>query len=226
MTDFLKEYGEELVRLGYTVLPIKPGTKRPDIKDWPRHATTEADVRAWYSNGRAHHGVGINARNTPAIDVDVLDPAVADAMSRAIDETFPGVALMTRSGKGSKFAVPFRSEQPFKKLTSIAYTDGTNEHKVEVLGDGQQWWLTLYTLTQKNLTDGSMEYLTREYGERLALTYPYSLSATLNALLTHSTYLRPPRLRKAPGVPFQPRFLRYLIEWLMTRSLFTRRRRA
>jgi hypothetical protein len=139
MTQFLKLYGEELVELGYTVLPIKPGTKRPDIKDWPRHATTLADVRAWYSNGRAQHGVGINARNTPAIDVVVMDEEVAEAMSRAIDRIFPGVALMTRTGLAPKFLIPFRSDEPFRKLTSGVYTDGKHEHKVEVLGDGQQW---------------------------------------------------------------------------------------
>lgn len=139
MTQFLKLYGEQLVELGYTVLPIRPGTKRPDIKDWPRHATTVDDVRAWYSNGRAQHGVGINARNTPAIDVDVLDPEVAQSMSDAIDEIFPGVALMTRTGLAPKFLIPFRSDEPFRKLSSATYTDGQHDHKVEILGDGQQW---------------------------------------------------------------------------------------
>jgi hypothetical protein len=139
MTQYLKLYGERLVELGYTVLPIKPGSKRPDIKDWPRHATTAANVVAWYSNGRAQHGVGINARNTPAIDVDVLDPEVAQAMSDAIDQVFPGVALMTRTGLAPKFLIPFRSDEPFRKLVSQTYTDGKRDHKVEILGDGQQF---------------------------------------------------------------------------------------
>jgi hypothetical protein len=139
MPQYLKLYGERLVDLGYTVLPIKPGSKRPDIKDWPRHVTTGADVVKWYSNGRAQHGVGINARNTPAIDVDVLDPEVAQAMSDAIDQIFPGVALMTRTGLAPKFLIPFRSDEPFRKLSSQTYTDGKNDHKVEILGDGQQF---------------------------------------------------------------------------------------
>jgi hypothetical protein len=139
MPQFLKDYGERLVELGYTVLPIRPGTKRPDLKNWPHHATAADDVRAWYSNGRAGHGVGINARNTPAIDVDVMDREIADAMSDAIDRIFPGVALLTRTGLAPKFLIPFRSDEPFRKITSSVYTDGTNEHKVEILGDGQQW---------------------------------------------------------------------------------------
>lgn len=139
MPQFLKDYGERLVELGYTVLPIRPGTKRPDIKNWPDHATTAADVVKWYSNGRAQHGAGINARDTPAIDVDVMDREVADAMSDAIDAIFPGVTLLTRTGLAPKFLIPFRSDEPFRKLTSSVYTDGKHEHKVEILGDGQQW---------------------------------------------------------------------------------------
>jgi hypothetical protein len=139
MPQFLKLYGEQLVRLGYTVLPIKPGTKRPDIANWPNHATTEADVRKWYGNGRADHGAGVNARNTPAIDVDVMDKGVADALSDEIDQIFAGQSLMTRTGLAPKFLIPFRSDEPFRKLTSSVYTDGKHEHKVEILGDGQQW---------------------------------------------------------------------------------------
>lgn len=139
MPQYLKDYGERLVELGYTVLPIKPGTKRPDLKDWPNHATTVEDVRKWYSNGRAAHGAGINARHTPAIDVDVLDEYVANAMSDAIDKIFPGIRLLARTGLAPKFLIPFRSDEPFRKITSNVYTDGTNEHKVEILGDGQQW---------------------------------------------------------------------------------------
>jgi hypothetical protein len=139
LPQFLKQYGEQLVALGYTVLPIRPGTKRPDLKNWPQHETSEEDVRKWYSNGRADHGVGVNARWAPAIDVDVLDPEVAQQMSDAIDAIFPGERLMTRTGLAPKFLVPFRSDEPFRKMTSHVYTDDTNEHKVEILGDGQQW---------------------------------------------------------------------------------------
>ncbi len=139
MPQYLKLYGERLVELGYTVLPIKPGSKRPDIKDWPRHATTGADVITWYSNGRAKHGIGINARDTPAIDVDVLDPEVAQQMSDAIDGIFAGQSLMTRTGLAPKFLIPFRSDEPFRKLVSQTYTDGKRDHKVEILGDGQQF---------------------------------------------------------------------------------------
>lgn len=139
MTQYFEEYGPRLAELGYTVLPIKPGTKRPDLKNWNTDPPDLARTRQLAANGRAHHGTGIHAAHTPAIDVDVLDPAIAQAMSDAIDRIFPGVHLMTRTGRAPKFLVPFRSTVPFKKITSKTYTDGVNEHKVEILGDGQQW---------------------------------------------------------------------------------------
>src|ERR1700679_2272745 len=139
MPQYLKQHGERLLELGYAVLPIRPGKKAPSLTGWPDYVTTAADVVKWYSNGRANHGVGINARYTPAIDVDILDEAAAQEMSDLIDEIFPGEALMTRTGRAPKLLIPFRSDDPFKKLTSNVYTDGTNDHKVEILGDGQQW---------------------------------------------------------------------------------------
>jgi AAA domain/Primase C terminal 2 (PriCT-2)/Bifunctional DNA primase/polymerase, N-terminal len=139
MTQYFEEYGPRLAELGYTVLPIKPGTKRPDLKNWNTDPPDIERVRRGAVNGWAKHGTGVHAAHTPLIDVDVLDPELADQMSRAIDSIFPDTPLMTRTGLAPKFGVPMRSDTPFKKLTSKVYTDGTREHKVEILGDGQQW---------------------------------------------------------------------------------------
>lgn len=138
MPQYLKQHGAHLVELGYNVTPIKPGTKRPDLKNWPNHVATVEDVVAWCGNGRANHGAGINARYTPAVDVDILDREVADAMSDELTRIFGG-GLWWRTGQEPKFLVPFRSAEPFRKITSRVYTDGEHEHKVEILGDGQQW---------------------------------------------------------------------------------------
>jgi hypothetical protein len=193
MPQYLKRYGEILVELGYTVLPIKPGTKRPDLKDWPNHSTTGADVRAWYSNGRAGHGAGINARNAPAIDVDVMDPVIAQRMSDVIDDIFPNQQLLTRTGMAPKFLVPFRSDSPFRKLSSATYTDGKNDHKVEILGDGQQW------VAYHVHPDTGLPYEWWDGVSYAWWTYPSSLEMMLSALLTHSRYLRPRWFRKTFG---------------------------
>lgn len=137
--SYLKQYGERLVELGYRIVPIPPGSKGPAIKGWPSLAPDAAQVKKWYSNGHARSGAGIIAAYTPAIDVDVLDPDIAQRMSDAIDAIFPDQPLLSRTGRAPKFLVPFRCNTPFRKVSSNAYSDGTHVHRVEILGAGQQW---------------------------------------------------------------------------------------
>lgn len=139
MPQYLKEYGERLVELGYRIVPLPPGSKGPNRRGWPKFNADAAQVRQWYSNGSSHDGIGVLAAQTPAIDVDILDKEVAQEMSDIIDELFPDHSLLMRVGKAPKFLIPFRSDEPFRKLSSSVYTDGANDHKVEILGEGQQW---------------------------------------------------------------------------------------
>lgn len=139
MPQYLKDYGERLVELGYRIVPLPPGSKGPHRKGWPKFNADADQVRRWYSNGSANDGIGVLAATTPAIDVDILDPEVAGLMADEIDKIFEGHNLLMRTGKAPKFLIPFRSDEPFRKITSSVYTDGTNEHKVEILGSGQQW---------------------------------------------------------------------------------------
>jgi RecA-family ATPase len=139
MTQYFKNLGEQLLDQGYLIVPLPPGSKGPRLKGWPSLKLDKPTFHKMAANGSADAGIGVLARYTPAIDVDILDEAAAQEMSDLIDEIFPGEALMTRTGRAPKFLIPFRSDDPFKKLTSNVYTDGTNDHKVEILGDGQQW---------------------------------------------------------------------------------------
>ena len=139
MPQYFKEHGERLVELGYRIVPLPLGEKGPNRKGWPKFELTAQSVRKMAANGSAHDGIGILAATTPAIDVDILDEEVAQQMSDEIDRIFAGQSLMTRTGRAPKFLIPFRSDEPFRKLTSKVYSDGKHEHKVEILGDGQQW---------------------------------------------------------------------------------------
>jgi KaiC/GvpD/RAD55 family RecA-like ATPase len=139
MPQYFKDLGEDLVRHGYRIVPLPPGSKGPRMKGWPQANLSVEDVRRMAANGSAQAGVGVIAASTPAIDVDILDDEIAQQMSDEIDRIFAGQSLMTRTGMAPKFLVPFRSDTPFRKMVSNIYTDGKNEHKVEILGDGQQW---------------------------------------------------------------------------------------
>lgn len=139
MPQYFKEHGERLVELGYRIVPLPPGSKGPRLTGWQKLNLSAADVRRKAANGASDAGIGILAATTPAIDVDVMDVDVAQQMSDEIDRIFAGEALMTRTGMAPKFLIPFRTDKPFRKITSSTYTDGEHDHRIEILGDGQQW---------------------------------------------------------------------------------------
>lgn len=67
---------------GLRVLPIKPGTKRPPMREWVEAATTDADIiRNWFTGMYSKFGVGLAMGRQPdgraifALDVDEHDPA-------------------------------------------------------------------------------------------------------------------------------------------------------
>ena len=69
---------------GVRVLPLKPNSKQPAIRDWPKEATTDpAQIRAWFRKG-AEYNLGLamgewddtktQGTYLVAIDLDVHDP--------------------------------------------------------------------------------------------------------------------------------------------------------
>ncbi len=68
---------------GLRVLPIKPGTKRPPMREWVEAATNDPDIiRNWYTEALYRdHGVGLAMGHQPdgrfifTLDVDEHDPA-------------------------------------------------------------------------------------------------------------------------------------------------------
>ena len=134
----MREHGSRLVELGYEIVPIDPGTKRCTRPGWQNFRANEEDVQKWLANGSADAGVGILARNTIAIDVDVLDEGLSKKIAKHITTTYG--APMLRVGKYPKYCIPFRVDTPFKKVVSNRYEDlEGKDHQVEVLGDGQHW---------------------------------------------------------------------------------------
>src|SRR5262249_38389137 len=60
-------------------------------------------------------------------------------LESALRSYFPNAQLLVRIGMPPKRLIPFRCETPFKKMAvSFKSTDGVT-HKVEVLGNGQQF---------------------------------------------------------------------------------------
>lgn len=207
--QYLKLYGAQLAALGYRIVPLPPGSKGPRRPGWQKLEATAELVARWTANGSADDGVGILAAHTPAIDVDVLDPEVAAHMQAALETIFGPLAHI-RVGRAPKFLIPFRCDEPFRKLSSAVYVDVLtgDEHRVEVLGDGQQW--VAYhehpdTLQPYDWTRGGLLGLPRDQlpvltleGAQEAMSAFETIASDLVAAGTWELKARPHETRAAP----------------------------
>lgn len=100
---------------------------------WTQRISTAADVGRW--RRQPDYGICIQTRTIRAIDIDVPDPAKADAIEQAVCGALGGAALPVRSRADSgKRLLAFRFDSPMPKR--VIPVDGGI---VEFLGDGQQF---------------------------------------------------------------------------------------
>jgi hypothetical protein len=141
MTDrcFMAELGARLVDNGYPVIPIMPASKVPGrfrsgawqpYPGWARHcdrATTSAEIEIW--SRWPGCGIGIATGSVVAIDIDVLDAALAieitNLATRMIGET-----PCWRIGRAPKRLLVYRAASVFP---------GRKCHPIELLARGQQF---------------------------------------------------------------------------------------
>jgi hypothetical protein len=73
-------------------------------------------------------------------DCDVFDPAAAAAIQDMVRERFEERGYVPiRFGQAPKFAIPFRTNEPFAKITAkLIAPNGNTDEKIELLCDGQQ----------------------------------------------------------------------------------------
>lgn len=121
---------------GYTIVPVKAGEKRPIIPGWQNLEPDESDIRGWAAREYKNGNVGINTRNTPAVDIDVYDADFAQELEAWIADQYGD--LCVRVGRAPKRAIVFRTDEPFRKMYAT-FSDGTTDHKIEILGAGQQF---------------------------------------------------------------------------------------
>jgi hypothetical protein len=103
--------------------------------------------RAWSSpNGGFPFALntGIRTKFTPAIDIDIMDPEVAEAVEELACETFGEHGVTPcRIGRPPKRALLLRTDEPFKKpvrlfIPTNGIYDPAKPPKIEILCDGQQ----------------------------------------------------------------------------------------
>jgi AAA domain/Bifunctional DNA primase/polymerase, N-terminal len=132
-----------LVKLGYEPIPIMSGRKRPAMSGWQnvRIALShdEDAITPWADTYPGALSTGIRTRYTPGADIDIRDQDVADQVEQALLNMLPnGGTILKRTGLPPKRLIPLRCRKPFKKIAATFKADDV-VHKVEVLGDGQQF---------------------------------------------------------------------------------------
>ncbi len=137
-SSFLAKYGPQLLANGFPIVPIRPNKKHPGFTGWQQTQADKVKLKQWLKNSFAKGGVGILTRDIPAVDLDVQD---AEIVQKLINwcETHIGPTVQ-RVGRAPKQLLVYRTKEPFRKIASGKYSDFLAlEHKVEILGDGQQF---------------------------------------------------------------------------------------
>jgi hypothetical protein len=106
------------------------------FKGWGSHETTQSDVERFARWPGV--SVGIQTRRTPAVDIDVTDKSLAEAIEGAAVRVL-GPAPR-RVGKPPKRLLPYRCDAKLKKAAlQFRHPETGAVHRVEVLGAGQQF---------------------------------------------------------------------------------------
>lgn len=128
--------GPELLSRGFEPIPVEG--KAPKIKGWQDIKLHPDQVKLWAENGRGGNNVGIRTTNLAAVDIDIYDAEVSALVAAEFQKRFGRAPL--RIGMPPKRLLLYAAKEPGPKITSVLFTtpDGL-EHRVEVLGVGQQF---------------------------------------------------------------------------------------
>ena len=76
----------------------------------------------------------------PTLDLDILSEDAVRALVDHVREHYEESGhILPRIGKPPKCAIPFRTEEPFKKIVvNLIAADGSEGQKIEFLADGEQ----------------------------------------------------------------------------------------
>ena len=130
---FMHDFGPMLIDNGYNIIPVVQGTKRPALSNWSKIKSTPELIESW----DADSSIGITTGEVVAIDVDIYDKDVTNAIVKYCDQHI-GKGLR-RIGKAPKGLLLFRTDTPMSKSVSPKFVDADgNTNCVEILGKGQQ----------------------------------------------------------------------------------------
>ena len=132
--DRVTAYRKQLLASGYSPVPVNG--KAIHLSDWQNIRATPAIIETWATTRADHLNTGVLCRDTPFVDIDVTVEEVAEEIEALFEDAIENSAV--RIGQPPKRAIPFRTDEPFKKMAVQFKAPAGTLHKVEILGDGQQ----------------------------------------------------------------------------------------
>jgi hypothetical protein len=133
------EVRQALVDHGFTPIPVIG--KAPPFKSWQKiENVSRSMLEAWGRNFPRATNTGILTKYTPTLDADILNEPAATAIEELVRERFEERGyILPRIGRPPKRAFPFRTVDPFAKITvNLIDANGGTGEKIEFLCDGQQ----------------------------------------------------------------------------------------
>jgi hypothetical protein len=138
----------QLVQAGYLPIPLygkappifDRKTKRKGFGGWQNIRDISPDmIDMWSRTWPDAANTGVLTFNMPTLDVDILDEAATKAIAEFVRDRYEDAGyVLVRIGKPPKFAIPFRTEEPFKKFVANLIAANGAEVKIEFLADGEQ----------------------------------------------------------------------------------------
>src|SRR5262245_7402347 len=116
-----------LLRCGYMPIPVQG--KVPVITEWQKHIQTSVEeIKLWTQIFHLAANTGILCQTTPTIDIDILDPAAAEAVEILVRERFEDHGtILVRIGKAPKRAILFQCKETFPKIVANVIASNGSE---------------------------------------------------------------------------------------------------
>jgi len=128
----------QLIENGYTPVPVITGDKMPKLPNWQKLTPETHDVDGLLVDHPDHLSTGLLTGELVAIDVDVLDEAVAAEITDLV-AAIPGAEnTLVRQGHAPKVLFLFRATEPAAKQSTTVYLINGKKCQIEVMGEGQQ----------------------------------------------------------------------------------------
>jgi hypothetical protein len=138
----------QLIQCGHIPVPLfgkEPpiygkNTKRKGMTGWQKlDNVTPEMVEMWAKTWPGAVNTGALTRPMPTLDFDIENPeAVRDCIDYVRERYEDAGYILERTGKPPRCAVPFRTNEPFKKIVATVISPHGKTEKIEFLSDGQQ----------------------------------------------------------------------------------------